>query len=111
MFILLDKRTAYYEAQRRAARSRVHGDTREFAHWAKVAAEIARIAPEGEWTSRSYVRSSMTSSIVSDLGQGAGFDSVLSNIDYDVRSTFSYHLISRSRFRRESLWTQKMPPS
>ncbi|MBB6469434.1 hypothetical protein HNQ96_005324 [Aminobacter lissarensis] len=48
VLILLDKGTAYYEAQRRAARSRVRGDAREFAHWAKVAAEIARIAPEAE---------------------------------------------------------------
>lgn len=48
VLILLDKRTAYYEAQRRAARSRVYGDVREFAHWAKVAAEIARTAPEAE---------------------------------------------------------------
>jgi len=48
VLILLDKRTAYYEAQRRAARSRVDGDAREFAHWAKVAAEIARTAPGAE---------------------------------------------------------------
>lgn len=36
--IEIDEVNAYYNAQRRAARA-------EFCHWAKVAAEIARIAP------------------------------------------------------------------
>lgn len=39
---------AYYEAQRRAARARAQGNKGEFAHWAKTAAEIARIAPHAE---------------------------------------------------------------
>lgn len=39
---------AYYEAQRRAARARDRGETAEFYHWAKVAAEIARISPHAE---------------------------------------------------------------
>jgi hypothetical protein len=39
---------AYYEAQRRAARARAQGNKGEFAHWAKTAAEIARIAPNAE---------------------------------------------------------------
>lgn len=43
-----DERTAYYEAQRLVARSRVHGNAGEAFHWAKVAAEIARIAPGAE---------------------------------------------------------------
>jgi hypothetical protein len=36
---------AYYEAHRRATRARLHGDRAEFYHWAKAAAEVARIAP------------------------------------------------------------------
>ncbi|MFC5386990.1 hypothetical protein ACFPLB_13575 [Aquamicrobium segne] len=39
---------AYYEAQRRATRARIHGDRREFYHWAKVSAEIARLSPKVE---------------------------------------------------------------
>ena len=39
---------AYYEAQRRETRYRVRGDKAEFYHWAKVAAEIARLSPEVE---------------------------------------------------------------
>lgn len=39
---------AYYEAQRRATRARVRGDRREFYHWAKVSAEIARFSPKVE---------------------------------------------------------------
>lgn len=39
---------ACYEAQRRAARARVRGEKAEFYHWAKVAAEIARISPQVE---------------------------------------------------------------
>lgn len=35
---------AYYEAQRRATRSRLAGDRGEFFHWAKV----ARLSPEVE---------------------------------------------------------------
>lgn len=37
---------AYYEAQRRATRARVRGDRGEFYHWAKVAAETARLSPQ-----------------------------------------------------------------
>lgn len=36
--------TAYYDAQRIAARARLSGDFRAFIHWARVAAEIARIS-------------------------------------------------------------------
>ncbi len=36
--------TAYYDAQRLAARARFAGDRRGFMHWARVAAEIARIS-------------------------------------------------------------------
>lgn len=43
-----DAVTAYYEAQRRAARARFGGDRAAFYHWAKVAAEVARIAPLAE---------------------------------------------------------------
>lgn len=39
---------AYYQAQRRAARARARGDGGEFLHWAKVAAEVARISPDAE---------------------------------------------------------------
>ncbi|TDR29109.1 hypothetical protein DES43_1498 [Aquamicrobium defluvii] len=39
---------AYYEAQRRATRARLAGDRSEFFHWAKVAAEVARLSPEVE---------------------------------------------------------------
>ncbi|PWJ72840.1 hypothetical protein C7441_13019 [Pseudaminobacter salicylatoxidans] len=39
---------AYYEAQRRATRARVRGEKAEFYHWAKVAAEVARISPQVE---------------------------------------------------------------
>ena len=35
-------------AQRRAARARHRGDQNEFYHWAKVAAEVARITPHAE---------------------------------------------------------------
>ncbi|MGE0233616.1 MAG: hypothetical protein AB7S46_17725 [Flavobacteriaceae bacterium] len=40
-----EETNAYYEAQRRAMRYRVRGDRAEFFHWAKVAAEIARLSP------------------------------------------------------------------
>lgn len=43
-----DEVNAYYEAQRRAARARVRSDRTEFYHWAKVAAEVARITPQAE---------------------------------------------------------------
>ena len=39
---------AYYTAQRLAARSRFRGDREGFWHWAKVAAEVARISPDVE---------------------------------------------------------------
>lgn len=40
-----DEPGAYYEAQRLAARARASGQASEFIHWAKVAAEVARISP------------------------------------------------------------------
>lgn len=43
-----EEANAYYEAQRRAARARVRGEKAEFYHWAKVAAEMARISPQAE---------------------------------------------------------------
>ena len=43
-----DEVNAYYEAQRRAARARHHGDRDEFYHWVKVAAEVAYISPLAE---------------------------------------------------------------
>jgi hypothetical protein len=43
-----DEVGAYYEAQRRAARARTSGQAGEFLHWAKVAAEVARISPRAE---------------------------------------------------------------
>lgn len=46
--ITTEEANAYYEAQRRAARSRVSGNRGEFFHWAKVAAEVARISPQAE---------------------------------------------------------------
>jgi hypothetical protein len=39
-----DPNTAYYDAQRAAARARFAGDGQAFQHWAKVAAEVARIS-------------------------------------------------------------------
>lgn len=48
MLIAAHDRDAYYEAQRMAARSRAHGDTSEFWHWAKVASEVARLSPVAE---------------------------------------------------------------
>jgi hypothetical protein len=41
-----EEANAYYEAQRRATRARIHRDRGEFYHWAKVAAEVARLPPE-----------------------------------------------------------------
>ncbi len=46
--VAADEAGAYYEAQRRATRARVRRDRAEFYHWAKVAAEVARIAPLAE---------------------------------------------------------------
>lgn len=43
-----EETNAYYEAQRRATRYRVRDDRAEFYHWAKVAAEVARLSPEVE---------------------------------------------------------------
>ena len=43
-----DEAGAYYEAQRRAAHARAKGAGGEFLHWAKTAAEVARIAPNAE---------------------------------------------------------------
>ena len=42
------EKDAYYTAQRLAARSRFRGDREGFWHWAKVAAEVARISPDVE---------------------------------------------------------------
>lgn len=39
-----DPATAYYDAQRAAARARFAGDGQAFLHWANVAAEVARIS-------------------------------------------------------------------
>ena len=39
---------ACYEAQRRAARARAEHDRDSFWHWAKVAAEVARLSPDVE---------------------------------------------------------------
>lgn len=44
--LVAEEINAYYEAQRRATRSRVRGDKAEYWHWAKVAAEVARLSPE-----------------------------------------------------------------
>ncbi|MEO3434472.1 hypothetical protein [Inquilinus sp. CAU 1745] len=46
--IAQDERGAYCAAQRLAARSRALGEQREFMHWAKVAAEVARLSPCAE---------------------------------------------------------------
>ena len=43
--VAADEVNAYCEAQRRATRARVRSDRAAFYHWAKVAAEVARIAP------------------------------------------------------------------
>lgn len=43
--VTADEVNAYYEAQRRATQARVRGDRAEFFHWAKVAAEVARLTP------------------------------------------------------------------
>ncbi|WP_454659120.1 hypothetical protein [Bosea beijingensis] len=43
-----EKASAYYEAQRLAAQARASGQAEEFFHWAKVAAEVARISPHAQ---------------------------------------------------------------
>lgn len=43
-----DDAGSYYEAQRLAARAKTSGQAGEFLHWAKVAAEVARISPRAE---------------------------------------------------------------
>lgn len=43
---------AYYEAQRFASRARAHRDRTAFWHWAKVAAEVARLSPDVEMDMR-----------------------------------------------------------
>lgn len=43
-----DERNAFYAAQRLAARARADGDLKAFGHWAKVAAEVARLSPIAE---------------------------------------------------------------
>lgn len=44
LLIERDPASAYYDAQRAAARARFAGDGHAFLHWAKVAAEVARIS-------------------------------------------------------------------
>jgi hypothetical protein len=39
-----DPASAYYDAQRAAARARVADDPKSFMHWARVAVEVARIS-------------------------------------------------------------------
>jgi len=46
--LMAEESNAYYQAQRRATLYRMRGDKVEFYHWAKVAAEVARISPEVE---------------------------------------------------------------
>jgi hypothetical protein len=43
-----DERSAYYTAQRLAARARAEGDRANFVHWVKVAAEVARASSVAE---------------------------------------------------------------
>ncbi|ESW98082.1 hypothetical protein X768_31900 [Mesorhizobium sp. LSJC265A00] len=43
--LVAEEKNAYYEARRRATRARLHGNRREFYHWAKVAAKVARLSP------------------------------------------------------------------
>ena len=43
-----DERSAYYTAQRLAARARAEGDRASLVHWVKVAAEVARASPVAE---------------------------------------------------------------
>lgn len=42
--LAMNPSTAYYDAQRIAARARFAGDSSAFFHWARVAAEVARIS-------------------------------------------------------------------
>ena len=42
--LTMNPSTAYYDAQRIAARARFSGDGRAFFHWARVAAEIAKVS-------------------------------------------------------------------
>lgn len=44
LLLARNPRTAYYDAQRLAARARFSGDRRSFLYWASVAAEVARIS-------------------------------------------------------------------
>ncbi|WP_119258576.1 hypothetical protein [Shinella zoogloeoides] len=44
----VDPVNAYYEAQRRAARSRTRGNAGDYWHWTKVASEVARIEPRAD---------------------------------------------------------------
>ena len=46
--IAIEKRTAFHAAQVEIARARHRGDRSEAWHWAKVAAEVARICPEAD---------------------------------------------------------------
>jgi hypothetical protein len=55
-----DEDEAYYVAQRLAARARAAGDRAGFLHWAKVAAEVARLS------TRAKMELSVVQSIVDD---------------------------------------------
>lgn len=44
----VDPVNAYYEAQRRAARSRARRNAGDYWHWANVASEVARIEPRAD---------------------------------------------------------------
>jgi len=46
--IAIDKVTAFHAAQVEIMRARKAGDRAEAWHWAKVAAEVARICPEAD---------------------------------------------------------------
>ena len=61
-----DEPAAYYEAQRLAARARASGQAGEFVHWAKVAAEVARISP------RSHMDIAVVQAIVDDETRRGG---------------------------------------
>lgn len=46
--IKADEQEAYHAAQRLAARARARKNRSEFLHWAKVAAEVARLSPNAK---------------------------------------------------------------
>ena len=61
-----DERSAYYTAQRLAARARAEGDRASLVHWVKVAAEVARASPVAEMD-LSVVDSSLLESLIAKL--------------------------------------------